>query len=139
MMIYYKEIKKIWLMERSSSQEGKIGAYLEFKGYQVSRASAYVDAVSDFLKEVEVFEPDVILLQAGQPGFDGFELCRQLKATRRISYMPVILFGTGNSTQAAVKAYQVGAQYYVALSGEEYFWLLNLIERLSGRSGQPSN
>jgi chemosensory pili system protein ChpA (sensor histidine kinase/response regulator) len=130
-----KEIKKIWLVVRSSSPEAKLGAYLEFKGYQLNRATPEVEAVSEFLdlEEIEVFNPDFVLLQAGQPGFDGFELCRQIKANHRLRNVPVILFGTENSTQSAVKAYRAGVQYYVALAGEDYFCLLRLIEKLSGK------
>ena len=126
-------------MVRQASPEATLDAYFESKGYQVGRASLYVDGASGFLEEIEVFEPDVILLQAGQPEFDGFELCRQLKANRQLSKITVILFGTENSLESIVKAYRAGVHSYVAFTGEEYFWLLNLIERLSGKSGQPGN
>lgn len=117
-------------MVSSSSPEARIAAYFELKGYKVNWVSPDVETVSEGLENMEVFEPDVVLLQAEQPGFDAFELCRQLKANRRLSYIPVILFGKENTIQSAVKAYRAKAQYYVAFTGDEYFYLLNLLEKL---------
>src|SRR5437763_307933 len=98
-MIYYKEIKKIWLTVSRATPEVKLGAYLEVKGYQVSLASPDFEPITDFFEEIEAFEPDVVLLQAGQPGFDGHELCRQLKANRSLGKIPVIIFDTESSLE----------------------------------------
>lgn len=129
-MTNHYDNKKIWLKVSNSSPEAGIAAYFELIGYKVNWTSPDVETVSEVLEKIEVFGPDVILLQAGQPGFDAFELCREIKANRRLSFIPVILFGKENTIQSAVKAYRAMAQYYVALAGDEYAYLLNLLEKL---------
>ena len=48
------------------------------------------------LRVVEQITPDIILLDAVMPGFDGFEACRRLKNEPALSHVPVV-FMTGLS------------------------------------------
>jgi len=60
-------------------------------------------------------DPDVILLDIGMPGIDGFELCRRLKQNARVRHIP-ILFLTDLKTdrQSHIKALEAGAEGFLA-------------------------
>lgn len=58
--------------------------------------------------------PDLILLDVMMPDMDGYEICRQLKADRRASKIPVI-FITGKVTEEdEIKGFELGAVDYIA-------------------------
>ena len=134
LMNYQNEIKKIWLLVESSSLVMRMGTKLENKGYRVKQVLSEGGPVKVILEKIESFNPEVVLLQAEHPGIDTFELGRQLKTSHRLKPVPLIIFGKENHPQNAVKAYRAGAEYYVALPGENYLCLLNLVEKLAGRS-----
>ena len=57
--------------------------------------------------------PDLILLDIMMPGIDGYEVCRQLKANRATSSIPVIFLSALGDTEDKVKGLQLGAVDYV--------------------------
>ena len=53
--------------------------------------------------------PDIIVLDAMMPGLDGFDTCRELRASPGFENMPVLML-TGLDDEASItRAYQVGA------------------------------
>jgi two-component system CheB/CheR fusion protein len=50
---------------------------LKYKGHEVRVAYSGVEAI----QAVEVYVPDLVLLDLGMPGMDGFEVSRQLRKT----------------------------------------------------------
>jgi len=61
----------------------------------------------DTLKQVEVFQPDLILLDVMMPKLSGFEVCRKLKddpATRRIMILMVTALNELGDIERAVQA-----------------------------------
>ncbi len=57
--------------------------------------------------------PDIILLDIKMPDMDGFEVCRQLKASEQTRDIPVIFISALNELFDKVHAFQVGAVDYV--------------------------
>jgi DNA-binding response OmpR family regulator len=57
--------------------------------------------------------PDVILLDVGMPGIDGYEVCRQLKADFVVSDIPVIFVSARDSVEERMQGYGVGAEDYI--------------------------
>jgi CheY-like chemotaxis protein len=54
--------------------------------------------------------PDVILLDVGMPGIDGFETCRRLKDDCRTGRIPVIIFsGMATDQDGESSAHECGA------------------------------
>src|SRR5690348_2677293 len=68
---------------------------------------------SEALRMVREKSFDLILLDLGLPGMDGFELLRQLKASPESEGIPVIVLTAWNSTNDKLKGFSLGAVDYV--------------------------
>lgn len=55
-------------------------------------------------------QPDVVVLDIGMPGIDGFEVCRRLRAAQDI---PVIMLTARDDVQDTVHALDLGADDYL--------------------------
>jgi DNA-binding response OmpR family regulator len=58
--------------------------------------------------------PDIILLDAVMPEMDGFEACRQIKATAAIAGVPVIFMTGLSETEHIVRGLEAGGVDYLA-------------------------
>ena len=58
--------------------------------------------------------PDLILLDINMPEMNGYEVCEHLKATERISGIPVIFLSALDDTEDKVKAFRSGAVDYIS-------------------------
>jgi DNA-binding response OmpR family regulator len=77
-------------------------------GYETSVARDGDEA----LAEVERFRPDLVLLDAMMPRRDGFDVCRQLRASGWADLKIVMLTAKGREAEVA-KGLDVGADAYV--------------------------
>jgi adenylate cyclase len=57
--------------------------------------------------------PDLILLDVMMPKLDGFEVCRRLKADRRLPYTPIIMITAKSETEDIVAGLGSGADEYL--------------------------
>ncbi len=58
--------------------------------------------------------PDIVLLDAVMPGMDGFEVCRRMKAERRLAHIPVVFMTGLSETEHVVLGFEAGGVDYVA-------------------------
>jgi len=58
--------------------------------------------------------PDLILLDINMPEMNGYQVCERLKATDKLSGIPVIFLSALNETQDKVNAFRSGAVDYVS-------------------------
>ena len=65
------------------------------------------------LQAVERDPPDLILLDIGLPGVDGYEVCRHLRASERTQDVPVIFITALSDTADKVRAFEAGGVDYV--------------------------
>src|SRR5262245_13627274 len=56
---------------------------------------------------------DLILLDLGLPGINGFDLLRQLKQTPETNSIPVIVLTAWNSTKDKLRGFELGAVDYL--------------------------
>jgi DNA-binding NarL/FixJ family response regulator len=68
---------------------------------------------SSAMKVVEQITPDIILLDAVMPGFDGFEACRRLKSEPALSHVPVVFMTGLSDTENIVRGLDAGGVDYV--------------------------
>ena len=82
---------------------------LESQGHEVAEAVDGVEA----LKRVSDAAPDVVLLDVGMPGIDGFEVCRRLKADPATATIPVLLVTALNQRDQRLLGIGAGANDYI--------------------------
>jgi class 3 adenylate cyclase len=86
-----------------------LAATLKEKGYQISVATNGRQA----LEAVPRVRPDLILLDVMMPEMDGFETCRQLKASEEWRQIPVIFLTAKTEVADLVRGFELGAVDYV--------------------------
>ncbi|WP_194435551.1 diguanylate cyclase domain-containing protein [Vibrio fluminensis] len=82
---------------------------LSSEGYQVTGAPSGSAA----LRICQHKNIDLILLDIMMPKMDGYEVCSQLKSSRRTQDIPIIFLSALDSTQDKVRAFQVGGVDYI--------------------------
>jgi len=79
---------------------------------------ALIFTASDGIKGIElalVEDPDVILLDIIMPGMDGFEVCRRLKADKKLSDIPVVFVtAIKGDRENRIRGLEVGAEAFLA-------------------------
>lgn len=82
-------------------------------------ALAVVDAgglgttASTLAAAIRAARPDAIVVDAKQPGGDGYLLCRQLRATSALDGVPLLLMGSHDANDAHRAAYAAGCDEYL--------------------------
>jgi len=82
---------------------------LESQGHEVAEAVDGVEA----LQRVADAAPDVVLLDVGMPGIDGFEVCRRLKADPATATIPVLLVTALSQRDQRLLGIGAGANDYI--------------------------
>jgi diguanylate cyclase (GGDEF)-like protein/PAS domain S-box-containing protein len=57
--------------------------------------------------------PDMILLDLIMPGMDGFEICREIRATKKGEYTPIMVVTALGDTGSINKAFEAGATDFI--------------------------
>lgn len=82
---------------------------LSEQGYKVRAAPSGKLALS----AAQVLPPDLILLDINMPEMDGYEVCRQFKASPQTAQIPVIFLSAWSDVFDKVKAFSVGGVDYI--------------------------
>lgn len=83
-----------------------VGANLKARGYQVKTAADGLEAIRCCQEAL----PDLMILDIGLPGLDGFEVCA---AVRRRCVLPILILSAHGSEQDIVQALELGADDYL--------------------------
>jgi len=86
-----------------------LAGILKEDGYQIRPATDGELA----LRSAHAEPPDLILLDIRMPGMDGFEVCRQLKASEDTQEIPVIFISGLDESIDKVKAFGLGGVDYI--------------------------
>ncbi len=65
------------------------------------------------METVRAFKPDLIVLDLMLPDVDGLDLCKQLKADKKVKGIPVIMLTAKSTEMDKVLGLEVGAEDYV--------------------------
>jgi two-component system OmpR family response regulator/two-component system response regulator RstA len=99
-------IKKILLVEDDRQLSDLIKDFLESEGFHVKQEFRG-DTVA---KRVDVFAPDLIILDVMLPGKDGFSICRDLRPTFK---GPILMLTAKSTDFDQVLGLEIGADDYV--------------------------
>lgn len=82
-----------------------LGDVLRLRGYTVLTAADGEAGLDAAMRE----RPNLILLDVMMPGIDGFEVCRQLKASAVLRDIPIVILTAMSDTQVSERAAEAGA------------------------------
>jgi two-component system cell cycle response regulator len=100
---------RILVVEDQDSIRRMIEALVQARGYKVMAASSGVKA----LDMVSVERPDLVLLDLMMPGqFDGFEVCRRLRADAATESIPIIVITAMDDDAARRRETEAGANAF---------------------------
>lgn len=100
---------RILVLEDEDSIRRMISALVQARGFEVVGVSTGVKAVDEALQRT----PDVAILDLMVPGaFDGFEVCRRLRAHGATAHMPIIIISALDDAESRRKATEAGATTY---------------------------
>lgn len=98
---------KVLIVEDDKVLADGLNRYLTQAGYVVDAAASGTDAVSILAHEVY----DLVILDIGLPGLDGFEVLRRLR--RRTEYVPVLVLTARDAIEDRVHGLDLGADDYL--------------------------
>lgn len=99
--------KRIQVVEDEPQIAHMLASGLAFKGFEVSVASSGAGV----LKKVAEATPDAVILDVMLPDIDGFEVCRQLRASNPT--LPILMLTAKNATPDKVTGLDCGADDYI--------------------------
>lgn len=107
----------ILVVDDTDAQRYALGRVLRGGGYRVMEAASAEEA----LRQVKD-HPDLVLLDVGLPGMDGYEVCRRIKSDPETRSIPVLQMSASYvSTSHKVRGLEGGADGYLTppLEGQE--------------------
>ena len=121
---------RVLLVEDDVPLAGMLRSHLEREGYEVVEARDGATA----LNEVRRRSPDLVVLDIGLPGLDGFEVCRVLRSGA--NWVPLVFLTARDSEDDRVLGMDLGADDYVTkpFSPRE---LSSRLRALLRRAGPP--
>ena len=114
---------RILIVEDSATQRLELKNILEKNGYLIAEAKSAEDALDYLSSNI----PSVVISDIIMPGMDGYNLCRTIKADKRLRDMPVILLTTLSDPDDVLEGLDCGADSFMTKPYNESF-LLSRIE-----------
>jgi signal transduction histidine kinase len=103
------ERANVFIVDDDASVREAFQAILAADNHEVTFAASGAEALAELQKHV----PDVILLDVMMPALDGYEVCRRLKADRRLAHVPVVLVTVLESKEDLVRGLDAGADEFL--------------------------
>lgn len=87
-----------------------LNTYLTSAGYTVQMARTGEEA----LARIEAKPPSLVLLDIRLPGLNGYEVCRRIKTSEKIGFIPVILITAVEEEEERLKGIESGADDFIS-------------------------
>jgi two-component system OmpR family response regulator len=100
--------KRILIIEDDTDQRNALAQRLRFEGYDALHAAD----VPAGLRQARINKPDLIILDLGLPGGDGYLVVERLKAIPELSTIPIIVISARDATYEKTRALIAGAFAY---------------------------
>jgi putative two-component system response regulator len=99
----------IMLIDDTPENLDVLSGMLEKRGYKIRPVTDGKSA----LKSMEIFPPDLIILDINMADMNGFEVCERIKNDEKLKEIPVIFISALTETDDKVKAFSVGGADYI--------------------------
>jgi len=125
---------KILVVDDALSVLNMIKDILIKSGYNVETASSGEDA----LNILQMFKPDMILLDIMMRGIDGYEVCRRIRADNTTGLIKIIMVSSRSMLKERLMGYEVGADDYIIkpFKDEELIAKVRVFMRLKSAEDQ---
>ncbi len=87
-----------------------IETFLSEQDYQLHYAASGQEAIAS----LDIFEPDLILLDVMMPGIDGIEVCRQIKAMSKWQAVPIVMVTALSTKSDLANCLTAGADDFIS-------------------------
>jgi DNA-binding response OmpR family regulator len=126
-----KQPARVVVIEDEAAVRTGVGAALEREGLAVSAFAEFVE-----VETIEATMPDLIVLDVGLPGGDGFELARRLRARGDV---PIVFLTARDAVADRLTGFEVGADDYLVkpFALEELLARVRVVLRRAGRHTAP--
>jgi response regulator RpfG family c-di-GMP phosphodiesterase len=104
-----RQTSTILIVDDESSGRETLAALLRPQAYELAFAGSGAEA----LAQVVALDPDLILLDVMMPELNGFEVCRQLRATPAVAEIPIILLTALDDRESRLQGIEAGADDFV--------------------------
>lgn len=101
--------KRILIVEDHESLLQLQSILLSAQGYEVQGAKDGREAI----RLIDSSPPDLVILDIGLPGVDGYEVCRHVKSRPESRHIPVIVITARRTREDLQKIDEVGADWYI--------------------------
>ena len=121
--------QKVLIVDDDENIADLISLYLEKEQFDTETAGDGEEA----LKIIDVYDPDLILLDIMLPGMDGYEVCQQIRKSRET---PVIMLSAKGEVFDKVLGLKMGADDYIVkpFDSNELVARVSAVLRRSGTS-----
>ncbi len=100
---------QILVVEDQDSIRRMIEALVSARGHKVVAVSSGAKALEMAIQTI----PDIVLLDLHLPGqYDGFDVCKRLRATPSTQNVPVVIISAKDDAQTRAEAQKIGATAY---------------------------
>ncbi|MBS7009207.1 response regulator transcription factor [Anaerostipes sp.] len=99
-------MERIYIVEDEPRLREELSGVLEKNGYECISCDQFEHVAEDILKAA----PDLVLLDLSLPVYDGFYICRNIRAS---SDIPVIVVTSSNSDMDELMSLNLGADDYI--------------------------
>lgn len=108
---YYEPVKgNILIVDDKPESLQLLTATLQQAGYPLTQETDSCVVLS----VAKTVNPDVIILEADLTGINGYELCRQIKATPETKHISVIFLSFLSAVEDKVRAFEAGAMDFIS-------------------------
>jgi two-component system chemotaxis sensor kinase CheA len=118
--------KHILIAEDSITSRMLLKNILEASGYLVTTAVDGMDAYTQARER----EFDLMISDVDMPRMNGFELCRKVRANKKLAELPIILITSLSTREDREQGIDAGANAYIVKSNFEQSNLLEVIRKL---------
>ena len=101
---------KVLIADDNAVDRQVLSAIVKRAGYEVIPAEDGIEAVDKYHNEA----PDMVLLDALMPGKDGFEVAREIKASDRDDFVPIIFLTSLTEAQDLARCVESGGDDFLS-------------------------